>query len=126
MNESGSQGETSAVQSALNNGLGCSSPTYKLVCMGEEAWLIIDGQGVLIKFDNSAARRSAAIFDDSCDNHAAAIAKAIILVLDAAAAKVDHILREGGGTYGNAIREINLTPNGQVNWPHKAANGGQE
>lgn len=74
-----------------------------------EPWLVIGDPGGLKLFDRSACLRLAAEFDTGTRDESHAWAKACIALLDEAAKHVDFIQREGGGTYGDAIRNLNIT-----------------
>lgn len=67
-------------------------------------WGRLAPDGTLVMLDNAALRHAA---------HSDAYARFVLAVLDTAAEKVDHILREkkqGGGTYGDAIRNLTIMP----------------
>lgn len=67
-------------------------------------WAQLSPDGALVLLDN-AALRSAAQSD--------LYARMVVSILDAAAARVDHILRErrdGDGTFGDAIRGLTIMP----------------
>jgi hypothetical protein len=83
-------------------------PTLNLT--NDEPWAVVSQTGALTRFDGQTCRRLAEEFDlDARLDQNKAIARLCVALLDEAAREVDHILREGGGTYGDAIRRLTLT-----------------
>lgn len=67
----------------------------------------VSSSGKLIKFDNQLCRKIA----DNPDMNGGIVNGAAVLsiiLLEKAAEQVDHILKEGGGTYGDLIRNLNI------------------
>lgn len=67
-------------------------------------WAQLSPDGEIVLLDNTALRNAA---------RSDPYARMVVSILDAAAKRVDHILRatnEGGGTYGDAIRELTVMP----------------
>ena len=65
-------------------------------------------EGVLEVFDNKECRSIADMHNPDNHNDVTAVALVISTILDEAAKEVDHILMEGGGTYGDAIRNFSV------------------
>ena len=61
----------------------------------------ISADGELIKFDNKLCRELA-----ERDNSAVAVM--CVVLLEKVASEVDHIRKEGGGTYGDFIRNLSV------------------
>lgn len=99
--------EPAPTGSELNLGLG--SQTLTVVGLHADTWAVVQADGTLGKFDVEACRRLANGFDpDARLDENKAIARLCIALLESAASKVDHILREGGGTYGDTIRGLSI------------------
>lgn len=64
-----------------------------------KTWAVLSKDGALLEFDSPTMRKVS-----DYDLHA----KVTAAVLDEAAKQVDHILKEGGGTYGDAIRNLQV------------------
>ena len=89
-------------------GGGFTMPTLNLI--NDEPWAVVSKTGALTRFDGQTCRRLAEEFDpDARLDQNKAIARLCVALLEQAAMEVDHILREGGGTYGDAIRRLTLT-----------------
>ena len=72
----------------------------------ERVFAKISDDGKLKKFNNKLCREIAAgVVTDSTDV-CISIAKLCILLLEGAAREVDHIMKEGGGTHGDIIRNF--------------------
>jgi hypothetical protein len=70
----------------------------------DKPWAVVSEEGKLIKFDSQFCHKLANSFEDQLTlDRNVAVARLCVALLDCAAAQVDHIYREGGGTYGDSI-----------------------
>lgn len=78
------------------------------VRFGQSTIIELSPTGGLVKFDNKICREVASIDYDEQVHDYQYTAKLCIELLESAASKVDHILKEGGGTYGDIIRNMSI------------------
>ena len=82
--------------------------TFTIAQSDLKPFIIVNEDGELIQFDNELCRQLADGFDQGRRENYIFTAKFIISVLDEAAKEVDHILKAGGGTQGDLIREFDV------------------
>lgn len=79
----------------------------ELIKVKDQTWAIINKKGELVKFDAALCKQSLPQ-QGTMSDHNALMANLVLLVLEASAKEVDHILKEGGGTYGDVIRNLKI------------------